>query len=191
MMARPRRRRGSSVLLLDFQIAVSADDGYSNSGGLFSALGIDLRIGNLGGDNYDTFARFPSVNVKQGATVVEAFIQPAGRIASGGAGTRSNIAMEDADDAVAPTSRAEHVADARTTAFTAWDGFTFAEDTYAQSPSIVDVVQEVVDRGSWASGNAMMVLWDNDASDANKLYDCNAVDDASGLSMRLHIGVRS
>ncbi len=185
-MGQRRRRLGGASI--DLQIAVSADDGYSSGAGGFSNDGTDLLAGVVGATTFDAFARFPSVDVSQGATIIEAFIQVSGQNGADGAGTRTNITMEDADDAIAPLSRVQHNADARTTAFTAWDGITFVEDVYTQSDSIVDVVQEVVDRGSWASGNAMMILWDDDSSDIGKGYDVNSVDDASGLSMLLHIG---
>jgi hypothetical protein len=68
------------------------------------------------------------------------------------------IYANDEDDAVAPTDVSEYNALTTTTGIvwvtgTTWDaGDTMVTDDFSAA------VQEVVDRGGWASGNALMIL---------------------------------
>ena len=71
-----------------------------------------------------------------------------------------------ADDTItptAPTDRATHVAKARTTAGVDWDA-AFS-GTWNTSPSIVSVIQELVDSYDYSGGEPLQILLDDDGSD--------------------------
>jgi hypothetical protein len=63
-----------------------------------------------------------------------------------------------ADDAIAPTTAAQFDALALTSG-AAWIGIpSLSAGEWLESPNIAHVVQEVVDRPGWASGNAVMLV---------------------------------
>lgn len=154
-----------------------ADDGYYRTGAIYASYDFG-RIGKSSGIEVDTYIRFQSVTVPQGATIESARIDFVSYSAQSGTALNSNIFFNDSDDAVAPTTYQEYEGLDRTTASVAWDGISawVAETTYS-SPDISSVVQEVVDRESWTSGNAMMLIWENDASDNSAVRDPVAYED--------------
>ena len=146
----------------------NGDDGYSWAAGA-GFLNTVVYIGGATVDG-DCFLRIPNVTIPQGATISAAKLTFKAKANQAGAAVLTNIYMDDIDNAVAPTDQPEHGALNRTTAFTAWDNEgAWTTDTLYDSPDFTSAVQEVVDRGSWASGNAMQVLIDNDGS-GSKAY---------------------
>jgi hypothetical protein len=107
--------------------------------------------------------RVPSVTIPQGARILSARI-----IHRGVAGYSQSITLgdkilrfyaEDTDNAVAPTSYAEAEALTLTSAYLYWrdlHGITGTVDY--QSPNLAAVIQEIVDRPGWVSGNAMQIV---------------------------------
>lgn len=191
MPGRPRGRRvraGDSGVV-DVRAAVSLDDGYVHSGSSYQPASAIDYIGRDATPNiYDVWSRFPNITIPQGATIDVAYVTVESSDSSAdGAGVKSNLYFNDEDDAVAPSDFADMNAKARTTAFTVWDDEDFAIDTPTNSSSMVDVVKEVVDRGSWASGNAMMLLWDDDVSDNNVNYRMKSQDEGNTKAILLHV----
>lgn len=82
-----------------------------------------------------------------------------------GTEVKSRISAEDVDDA--PTFADSSAAfdtrwAARTAARVDWDDIaSWTGDTSYNSPSIVSVIQEIVDRGGWASGQDIVIFWDD------------------------------
>jgi len=64
----------------------------------------------------------------------------------------------DTDDAVAPTSTADAEGKAKTTNFVNKVITGSGVDGTEHQWDVVDIVQEIVDRAGWSSGNAMMFL---------------------------------
>ncbi len=171
---------------VDVQVGAGADDGYSRGPGTFQPSLTFVVAGDWNYD-YDIWARFTDVTIPQGATIDVAYITIIAKTTGGGTGTRVNIYAEDVDSAVAPTGYADHQGKVRTTAFSAWDDQSLVIDTEYDSPSIVDVIKEIVDRGGWASGNPLQVLVDNDASDQEILYDWYSYEGDTAKAVKLHI----
>ena len=132
--------------------------GYYNDGNINATdIAFDqyLYVGN--GGTHEAFIRFLNVTVPNGATITEAYVQltnteyPSDSL-------KILVYLEDSDDAVAPTTRAEFLALTLTSAYADWDYVTPGDYTEIDSPSMITPVQEVVNRGSWSSGNAMMAV---------------------------------
>lgn len=175
----------------DGQVAASGDDGWSHDGGTFDGTAANGNIGkfNLPPQRiYDAWLRFTTVTVPVGATVTNAYISlKAWGSGSDGAGTESNIHLEAADDPAAPTTQADHAGRSRSTGI-AWDDYDFPDTTnFYDSPDLTTAVQEVIDRGGWASGQATQVLWDDDGSSVNQSYQPRTYDDSSANAAKLHI----
>ncbi len=192
MMVRPRLRRypGPSgvVQVFDVQVGALADDGMSDATPFY---GVNfIRIGSTTDNpDRDSWVRFPNVTIPGGATIVVAYMTVESKDSDNdGVGVKTNIYAEDADDAIAPTDRTEHQADVRTTSFTVWDDEDFVVDTPTDSPSIVNVIQEIVDRGGWNSGQALMILWDDDETGAGVLqYALYDYFDDTTRAIKLHV----
>ncbi len=173
---------------IDERTGASLDDGWSNPVPSFIDTATTMSVGIFSSQPRSIWSRFASVGIDQGTTIDIAHITvEASGTGNDGAGTRTNIFFEDEDNAVSPTTQPEHAADVRTTAFTAWDNENFVINVPTNSPSIVSVVQEVVNRVGWLSNNAMMLLWDNDASDASKVYEIHTYDGNPDDAILLHI----
>ncbi len=94
---------------VDVKVAASPDDGWvtpSGGGTHFNAAANNLLAGILASNAYEIFARFLNVAIPKGATIDVAFITVQAKgTGNDGAGTKTNIHFNAADDAVAPTTQ--------------------------------------------------------------------------------------
>jgi hypothetical protein len=174
---------------IDVSVSLGVDDGYSSTAPAFTDTAGQLLIGqDASGFILTTWARFQSVTIAQGVIIDAAYLTvEASSSAFDGSAMLTNLYFNDVDDADAPTDEPGHNAKVRTTEFTAWDGEDFVVDTPTNSPSIVSVIQEIVDRPGWSSGNDMMLLWDDDGSPGPiTAYEIHSFE-GSGNDIILHI----
>lgn len=107
--------------------------------------------------------RFQNITVPQGAIINSAKLT----IESGGdtdglpktriSAEKADNAVEIADDSAAFDTRWTN----RTTARVDWDDGSIPLGVPTDSPDIKSVIQEVVSRASWSSGNAILIFWDD------------------------------
>jgi len=171
---------------LDLQVGASADDhpvewkdstsawfSYGTDGG----LGHQFFIGYINADRQKAGlgCRFTGVTMAQGATVSSCYLTVTAKTADSYPllDISTRIVGEDTDDAAAFSSLASYQArrgtavggannDNRTSASVDWDAVpTFSVGVEYNSPSIVTVIQEIVNRGGWSSGNDMVFWWDD------------------------------
>ncbi len=184
-----RRGAGGGIQVFDGKVKASADDGwYRAANESVNEIGTFLLCGRSAGNYRNLFARFDLVTIPAGATIDVAYlIMTTDNSDNDGTGTSSHIYLNDEDDPIAVTSKTDGLGRARTTAFTEWDDEDFVVDAPTNSPSIVDAVQEIIDRGGWNSGQAMQILMDNDFADADKHYRFYSYDEGSGKEIALHV----
>ena len=74
----------------------------------------------------------------------------------------TKISGEDADNPITFSDEADFVARPQTTAFTYWDAMPaqLLNNEYV-SPDFAAVIQEIVDRPGWVSGNSIVIFWDD------------------------------
>lgn len=158
-------------------VVVQGDDGYINDNGSAFEDGSGaetlLRLGASGSDVYNAWARFPTVAVPQGQTLRTATltIQSA---SSQSATLDIEVFFNDADDAAAPTTYADYNSKTTTTAsatFSISSSWSSGEEVELD---VTSVVQEVVNRGGWSSGNAMMALIKDNSSANSRI--CRSLD---------------
>jgi hypothetical protein len=169
-----------------FYPAVSGDDGNYLSSNFFYSSANTLPVGNV--NNYSSngsFIRFPNVTIPQGATIVTALLTLIGEDNFGLTRTIDaiiKIRAADEDNAAAPTTATDAKNRTRTTA---------AVDMSSISPDVVDgtvwitddlksVIQEIVDRGGWVSGNAILIFIDNNGTPNAKGFNLSSIDYLSG-----------
>jgi hypothetical protein len=155
---------------IDDEVEASADDGYTAGGGLVNSS-TSIRVGNIVTASSDGFYRFVNVSGLSGAPTIDvAYISIYST--TSGMNVPTDIAADDQSGPSAPTSASDHAGRSRTTASVAWDA-TLTDGQYNNSPSIVSVIQELVDS---FTPTAIQILHDdggamNDASMWFRSYD--------------------
>lgn len=129
---------------VSYGIANTADD-VVDAGGVFDGA---VAAGFSGGLNYYAGLRFLAVAVPQGATVSVATLFLNKDAASSTAGPWGSLKGVAADNVSSWSTTSPATASRTTASTTIFDGATQAVDVTAQ-------VQEIVNRGGWASGNAL------------------------------------
>ena len=109
--------------------------------------------------------RFLNITIPQGATIATAYLILTASVTRSGSTGNTRISAEDVDDAItfANDSAAFDTRwAARTTARVNWDAIpAWTVETEYDSPEIKTVIKEIVDRGGWASGQDMVIFWDD------------------------------
>lgn len=154
------------------QIQAGADDGYSlYDGGSFnnSASFVYMGKGSTALILYYAFFRFQGVNIPKGATINSAKIRFIAQATDSGTVVNLDIYGEDQDDATAIANGADLISRTMTSAKIDWNnvsGWT-AEGTY-DSPSIISIINEIINRDGWESGNSLTIHIRNDGSDTSR-----------------------
>ena len=153
-----------------FTVAASADDGYvqrdtssstipTSGWGSPSNTQSNIIVGSADNEswpNYFThylgFFRFQNITIGQGATISSAYFKP---YKSSYKSTPLVIHGIDADNAAAPSAGSELAGSNFTSANVSWTSSVgFGQQT---SSDIKTIIQEIVNRSGWSSGNAMML----------------------------------
>tara|TARA_Y100000356_G_C11198144_1_gene256111 strand:- start:80 stop:547 length:468 start_codon:yes stop_codon:yes gene_type:complete len=108
---------------------------------------------------YKAYFRFQNVVVPQGATIDSAYIKLNWE---GGEEVDFLIAAVDVDDFDVPTDNTYAAHGTETTATVSWnipsEGSQDSGKYYKTSPDIKTIIQEIVDRTGWSSGNAIGII---------------------------------
>ncbi len=168
---------------VQIDIAVAADTSLSWwFGPLSPAFVVDPNgiVCQNGGNLSGIFMRFPGVAIPRDALILNAWMRLTAGASAGAVDPRVRVKANDVDDAVAPTTYAEAEAirtGGQTAAFVDWTLPPWTIGDFGpdqQTPNISPVVQEIVDRPGWASGNALMVVGIGlfTGSARAQFYDC-------------------
>jgi len=160
------------MAVLNKNPGVAADVGYRGWGYIFTAYGEawansaitwagyiqdDHGYGYKTEAAYETSIRFPNVTITQGAEISAATLSIKQDATAYGTQATMHVQAFDEDNSAIPTSFANFGAKARTSASVTWtEGSLSAGVTYT-SPDIKTVIQEIVNRGGWSSGNALQI----------------------------------
>ena len=173
------------MAVITAQPGSSGDDGYTYMDMMapaFNNSGATMRVGNdtatMSEDS--SFMRFPSVAIAQGATISAATIDFILSADADGS-FDCDIKAEDVDNSIQPTNNSGVTGATKTTASVAMTtDASWEADATETTPDISSVIQEVVNRGSWVSGNAITIyfLYGGSASETEsivlKTYDGSA-----------------
>jgi hypothetical protein len=153
---------GGTPGTLDVPVRVSADDAEERtSTGAVSLTSGDLNLGHDGTRAQTVAMRFTGVTLPPGATITNAWVQF--QVDEASTATASlTVAGEAADNAGAFTTTARNISSrSRTTATVGWTPAQWptlaARAADQQTPNLAAVVQEIVGRPGWASGNALVL----------------------------------
>lgn len=142
-----------STASISKRVSASHDDAEEDPDGDMTRSSSDLDLGEdwVG-------VRFQSIGIPQGATITSAYIQFTADADDDGS-TSLTIYGEDENDADSYSSSDDDITDRdRTSASVNWSpGDWDTDDTY-NTPEIKTLVQEIVNRGGWSSGNDMAFI---------------------------------
>jgi hypothetical protein len=121
-------------------------------------VSLDSSDLELGEDKNDQLVglRFTNLDIPQGILILDAWLQFE---ASGSSSTSTDLEIryEDRDDAPAFQDERRDLSDrSLSSSFVSWSPASWSsgdQDAAQQSPSLVDLVQEIVDRPGWTPGN--------------------------------------
>lgn len=151
---------------VDIRVEADHDDAEEDSGGGISLENDKLELGQM---RWVAF-RFLGVGVPQGATVTSAQVEMRADDANSES-TDLTLFGEDADSAAAFVEQSNDLSNrVRTSALVAWQGVSnWKKNTQYLTPDIAAVIQEIVDRPGWASGNNLAILIRSDDLDGKRL----------------------
>lgn len=150
---------------VDQQISASGNDGYMK--GEDSSLNtVNNRIycgHTTSATGYEGWWLFTSLGIEQGATIDTAYIKgdPGSQA---GSSFDLRIMAADEDDAAVPSTFTDGDTRTRTTAYVDWT-FSGSAGTRYDSPSLVTVIQEVVDRAGWTNTSNILLFCRNQDHD--------------------------
>lgn len=143
------------------RITLNADDGYVYPvlpPGIFPTG--TVQFGAAGPDANSWF-RFQNVAIPNAAIITSAAITLVSSLAQSTTVVLT-ISGDDEDNASAPASAVDYNGRATTTATVAWNFNTaWTAGQSVSTPDISTIVQEIVNRGGWANGNALQIFIKN------------------------------
>ena len=149
-----------------FYPGVSGDDGWWGTGYELTDDN-QVALGNYSGSLH-FFVRFPSVNIPQGANITSAVLTLQSYNSESATTVNVRCSFNDVDNAVAPVNKTEAEALVLTTAYVDWSNIgAWSINTDYNSPDLASVLQEVIDRVGWSSGNALQIVVRDNSSTGN------------------------
>ena len=166
---------GGEITTVQVRVASGSDDAEERASGSMRVGSSDLELVIDGGGNQTVGMRFNGLDMRQDAAIVNAHIQfQVDETTS--VLTSLTIQGEDADNASAFTSSAGNISSRpRTTAAVLWDPVpwtTVGEASLDQRTSdIASVIQEIVNRAGWSSGNSLVTIITGSSERVPESYD--------------------
>lgn len=187
----------TSDTIASFQVAATTEDGYESNNttwddtpgagysgfGYYNAVLFDIEAG----------LRFNNVTLAQGTTLTGAYLQvyaSSADSAGTAASVHGKIYADDVDDAAAWAAGSRPSQITTTTAAIDWDPSSFG-DGWVSSPTITTVIQEILNRGSWASGNDLRIAIWNDGTTGVNVYSFSDYDLGSAIAPKLIVSYAS
>ena len=149
---------GSTVSNSTFSSNVQFNGSLSNSSNSGVNIGAQDDEGEI--QYFVGYFRFTNVAIDQGATVQSAILKPIKKSSSGSASKDFEIAGRDVNDAGVPSS-ASTLGSNRTTARVTLPKSTVFDTTNGNrfdTPDIKTIIQEIVNRAGWSSGNSIVLV---------------------------------
>lgn len=151
------------------RVTASADDCFRRlTPSAFSIPSVTVEVGAVSGISYELGAgiRFTNIAIGQGKTILSANITFQASQTQSGNNCNSKFSAEDVKNASNFSGDNTTTFDARfanhTTAMVAWDTIpAFTADSDYTSPDLSTIIQEMVDRSDWASGDSIVIFWED------------------------------
>jgi len=171
-----------------FEIAASGDDGHCYIGGSgFSTAWDSMVLGNYSGNGFHNYFRFLNVTIPAKATIIDAFIRFTSYNTMSSSGVANNLYFEDADNPTQPASGTDLNARPLTDAVAWNDPAAWTDGSTYDSPDLTDILQDVIDRAGWQSGNAVTGHGIDNGSPSGSLRSPSSHDYSPAEAAELHV----
>jgi hypothetical protein len=147
---------------VEVRVAAGTDDAEERATGSMYISSSDLEL-VLDKDNQTVGMRFVGVSIPQGATIQNAYVQFTADKA-GSDSTSLTVVGQDTDDAAtfSASINGDISSRVKTSAEVDWPNVPVwakgAAGTAEQTPDLSSVIQEIVDRPGWTSGNSLVII---------------------------------
>ncbi len=132
----------------EYEITDNDDDGTEAVGSGWAAEEDTIYIGNVDAQMYNGGFRFKSIALAQGESIASAIL---GLYVAANPGGNHDVHGDDVDDAAQWASDDLPSGITQTTASATWS----PTGTGLQNVTVTSIVQEIVDRGAWSTGQDM------------------------------------
>jgi len=161
---------------IEVQVTDSSDDAEESPSGHTNLSSSDLELVYDGG-HQTAGIRFKGVGIPPGARIQNAYIQFKADERNSGAASLA-IAGEDRDDAQTFGATYQNISSRKqTTASVSWSPVAWATVGQAgpdqRTPNIAPVIQELVNRSGWSSGNSLVIIITGTGERTAVSYDGN------------------
>ena len=168
---------GTSVTV-EVRVAASADDAEEKPSGSISLSSSDLELTTDGSNNQWIGMRFAGISIPVGATISNAWVQFQ-TDETGSSTTQLRIYAQAADNAAGFATNSGNVSSrTRTGNQVNWSVAPWPVRNVAgadqRTPDLSSIVQEVVSRSGWQSGQALVVLIDGSGKRTAESYNGDA-----------------
>ena len=172
-------------LQLEARITSSSDDSEEGQSGRILLTSSDLElVDDVGAGNQLVGLRFANISIPQGAHIDRAWIEFE-TDETGSAATSLSFTAENSDNAPAFTAAAYDISNRFTVnASVPWDAmdpWTTVNEKH-QSPDLSTVLQQVINRGGWVAGNAVVFIISGQGTRTAESYEGEA-----GAASLLHV----
>jgi hypothetical protein len=149
-------------LFVDVRVNASSDDAEEKPSGSVGLTSSDLELVYDGGDQ-QVGMRFNGVAIPPGATIVDAYVQFQVDETTSPAGTSLTIEGQAADDPPTFSSSSNNISSRpRTSDPVPWTPPTWTTTGAAgpdqRTPNIASVIDKIVKRSGWVSGNSLVII---------------------------------
>jgi len=178
-----------------FYVDMGSDDCERTSAGdpdSYTCGTFFVQCGDYEGDDVATIWCFSNVTIDQGQNIDNMYFRFTSGETISGDEVKLRITAMDEDAPWMPQDGVTHYVNdiTKTTAYVDWTVPALTDTVKYLTPDISSVIQEVINRPGWQSGNDMVLFLDNNGSDTNKQiriaswdgYNFMATDEAPTLS---------
>jgi hypothetical protein len=161
--------------ILEKRVSASSDDAEERVSGATALDSTDIELVFDAGGDQTVGMRFTGMTIPQGATILSAFVQFQ-EDEENTVATSLTIQGEDVDDAATFVASSGNITSRpRTTAAVPWapPPWTIRHEVgpNQQTPEIAAVIQEIVDRPGWVSGNSLVIIVTGTGERTAESYD--------------------
>jgi len=172
---------------IDNQINAGANDAHEpETEWTFSYNDQNLNL-IAAANNYDRWMagfRFENITVPQGATITQSFLQLYQFTA---AALKYSIVGNDVDNSADFATESDVVGRTRTSAESDVHTSSGGSGSYDESPSLNDVIQEIVDREGWENGNALTLIAKGATNSSTLEGRVRAYEGSTSLAAKIYI----
>jgi prepilin-type N-terminal cleavage/methylation domain-containing protein len=145
-------------LTVTYSVSTGTDDGWTEYAGYedFNQSYAYLRVG-YAYSYRNIWVKWNNIDIPKGSTITSAYVQYKAKD-NLNSQCKTLLYFNDVANAVAPISYADSESKVLTTANIEWDLPATTLDEWYNSPDISGIIQEIIDRADWNSGNAMMLM---------------------------------